>query len=435
MKIFAVTLFLSGFVSAHALIISEVMSNPTGDDSGREWIEVYNDEAVPLDLSSMTVSIKGGTAVATTPLQGGTNLTPGTYAVIGSTVSGATKFLQDYPSYSGLLFKASISLVNTGVTSIDIKISGVTAASLPSYTAAKEGSTLSFVGGAYVAGNPTPGGENQTTDTSSSNNNSNPISATTTDTQVVLPQATPPSPNIVIYMPTEKVVVAGASADFSVFSQTREGKALNDIIYSWAFGDGGQAFGSSTKYTYGYAGRYIAQVQGVNANVAGTGRMVVRVVPPDISINAFASGKYGAYVDITNPNSYDLDLSDWLLTINDVPYPFPKNTLLPAGGTTRFSGAAMGFAKIDTTSTTTIRILFPNLEEVTRYQSFVSSSPLVLASTGTVTLSIVPAKKITVAKPKSVLGTSTVSVQATSSKPATYSKDTRIIMWLKSWLQ
>jgi hypothetical protein len=186
------------------------------------------------------------------------------------------------------------------VTSIDIKLNGATVASLPSYTAAKEGFTLSYTGGSYVTGTPTAGLENQVADTGTETNTGN---ATTTDTQVTLPQMSPPSADIMIYLPTEKVVVAGAEADFSVFSQTRAGKPINDLRYTWAFGDGGQGTGSSTKYRYGYSGRYIAQVEATNALVAGTGRMVVRVVPPDIVISSIGSGKYGSYIELSNQNT------------------------------------------------------------------------------------------------------------------------------------
>jgi hypothetical protein len=439
MKIFlSAVLFISTVFRVHALIVSEVMSNPVGDDSGREWIEIYNDSTSDVDLTSMTVSIKGGTAVVTTPLQGGLTLPANGYVIIGSTVSGATKFLQDYPSYSGLLFKSSISLVNTGVTSINIKLNGSVAASLPSYTAAKEGLTLSFVGGGYVSSNPTPGSDNQAADTSTGGTSST-STATTTDNQVTLPQMAPPSANIVIYMPEEKVVVAGAESIFSVFSMTREGKPLSDLIYTWAFGDGGQATGSSTLYKYVYSGRYIAQVQAINASVSGTGRMIVRVVPPDLSITSVGTGKYGAYVDIKNPNTYDLDLSDWILMLDGAAFSFPKNTLLSAGATTRFSGIAMGFAKMNIATSTLVKIMFPNLEEVTRYvppQAEAAISVPVPVATAAVTT---PKKVEILTKPKMVLGASTTTVSSVTTAAASTSitipksatRDTRLISWFK----
>jgi len=430
MKIILIALLCTLYAPrAHALIVSEVMSNPTGDDSGREWIEIYNDTLSDIDLTSMTISIKGGAAVVTTPLQGGTTLSPGGYGVIGSVVSGATKFLQDYPSYGGPLFKSSISLVNTGLTSIDIKLHGSVAASLPSYTAAKEGFTLSYVGGGYVSGNPTPGADNQVADTTDSSNGTS--TATTTENQVTLPQMTPPSADIVIYMPQEKVVVAGAESEFSVFSMTRSGKPINDLHYTWAFGDGGQRTGSSTPYRYVYSGRYVAQVEALSATVSGRGRMIVRVVPPDLVITSVDTGKYGAYVEIQNPNAYDLDLSQWMLTIDGAAHSFPKNTTLLAGLTTRFSGLAMGFASTTVSTSTTVKILFPNLEEVTRYVP--RTVEAVTAASTTVIHVVTPKRVVAQAKQKVVLGVATSSelIKATTSLGKTVSKDTRIVAWLR----
>lgn len=420
--IITLSMLLAGIMQAQALAISEVMSNPIGDDSGREWIEVSNDTASDIDLSAMTVSIKGGSFAIVTPLQGGAVLPPGGYAIIASTVSGATKFLQDYPSYVGPLFRASMSLVNTGITSIDIKLNGTLIASLPSYTAAKEGQTLSFISGSYVTGNPTPGSDNQAADTGQNASN-----ATTTDNQTTLPQMSPPLPDIVLYMPEEKVVVAGAESDFSAFAMTRANKPINDVQYTWAFGDGGQGTGSSTKYRYVYNGYYVAQVEALGPTMYGKGRTKVRVVSPDLVISSFGIGKYGSYVEITNPNTYDLDLSQWTLTLNGAGFPFPKNTLLPANSTTRFSGLAMGFASTTIASSTVIKILFPNLEEVTRY-----SPPLLEKKTETiVSLPNSTVKVVSHAQPK-VLGISTTT--KTTSATALVSKaqkDKRIAAWLK----
>jgi hypothetical protein len=430
----SIPMFLLLAMHAEALTINEVMSNPIGDDGGREWIELYNDGTTDVDLSAMTVSIKGATAVVTTPLQGGTTLPAGGYAVIGSVVSGQTKFLQDYPTYSGILFKSSISLVNTGVTSIDLKLNGVTQASLPSYTAAKEGFTLSYIGGSYVAGTPTPGADNQAADTSTGSG-SDISNATTTDTQATVAQMTPASSDIIVYLPTEKVVVAGAQTDFSVFSQTRAGKAINNLNYTWAFGDGGQATGSSTRHRFEYSGRYIVQVEALSASTIGSGRMVVRVVSPDLAIAGAGTGKYGAYVDIKNPNTYDLDLSGWLLTIDGAAFPFPKNTWLPAGGTTRFSGNAMGFASTTGVSEATVKVLFPSLEEVTRYQS-TTTDILAIAHAPTQRISSAPRISVRV-YPGKVLGVATTTLyqaSTTSSARSLGAKDMRLVSWFKALL-
>lgn len=432
----AILTFALGIVHTHALIVSEVMSNPTGDDGGREWIEIYNETNSDIDLSSMTVSIKGGTAVAATPLQGGLTLPSNGYAIIASLTSvssGQTKFLQDYSSYSGILFKSSVSLVNTGVTSIDIKLQGSTVASIPSYTAAKEGSTFSFIQGVYGIGTPTPGNENVSAPVSSGTVES--TTSTVTENQTTVAQMSPPSPDIVLYMPTEKVVVAGADTHFDVAGMTRSGKAIDGLSFVWAFGDGGQGTGSSTKHRYVYSGRYLAQVEGTSATIAGTGRMIVRVVPPDIEIVEVSTGKYGTYVDISNPNMYDLDISQWMLTFDGAAFHFPKNTMISSGATTRFAGASMGFASTIVSTSTVVKILFPNLEEVTRFVPVESLIPTgtTLSATTTSKASSVLIKQKVYPKPSSQTATNSVagSVKATSTRPASV-KDTRLVGWFKS---
>ncbi len=369
-RLISLLLLIQATVSLHALVINEVMSNPIGDDGGREWIEVYNNTESDIDIASLTISIKGASFIPVTPVAGGTIITSHGYGIIGSTVSGTTRFMQDYGTYSGLLFRSAISLVNTGVTSIELKLQGVTIDTLASYTAAKEGSTYSLIGGSFITGAPSPGVENKTV----TSEEDTPITTKTTGNQATLPQASPPSADIVLYLPTEKTVVAGAPSLFSASSMTHAGKAISDMLYTWAFGDGGQSTGSSTLYRYLYPGRYVAQVEGTNGLVAGTGRMIVRVVSPDISISNIGSGKYGNYIDIKNPNTYDLDISSWKIMIDGAPFSFPKNTLL-ANGVTRFTGVAMGFASTTVSSSTLIKLLFPNMDEVLRlYQSEIVSS-------------------------------------------------------------
>jgi hypothetical protein len=352
-----------------------MMSNPTGDDGGREWIELYNNNDTDLDISSLTVSIKGGTFIPVTQVSGGTTIGAHGYAIIGSVVSGTTKFALDYPTYNGPLFKSSISLVNTGVTSIEIKLQGTTVDALSSYTAVKEGNTYSLINGSFQTGISSPGEKNKGVVVQ----DDTPATSTQSGNQTTIPQSSPPSADIMLFLPKEKMVVAGAPSLFSVHSMTYNGKAIDNIVYSWAFGDGGQATGSSTIYRYFYPGKYIAQIEGTNGLIAGTGRMAVQVVAPDITLSTIGYGKYGSYIDITNPSNYDLDLSLWKLSIDGVQFPFPKNTLL-ASGVTRFSGLTMGFASTTITSDTIIKLLFQNMEEVIRISQGGNSNPSIATS-------------------------------------------------------
>lgn len=444
--LFIILLSVSTVVQAHALIINEIMSNPVGDDGGREWVELYNNSSSTLDISNLSISIKGGAFVSTFSVNGGTIISPDGYGIIASTVSGATKFLQDYPTYNGPLLRSSISLVNTGVTSIEIKVSGVSLDVLSSYIGAKEGLTLSKINGSFVIGNPTPGSENQifvddaqTQATTTSN---------TASAQTTISQMSPPLTDIVLYMPQEKVAVAGAETNFSVFGLTRAGKNIDNLTYTWAYGDGGDGNGSSTLYRYAYPGRYITSVEGSNGYLIGIGRMNVRVVAPDIVIKNIHNGKYGRYIDIENPNTYDLDLSQWKLAIDNIKYPFPKNTILAGNTTTHISGVAMGFASTTIATSTIIKILFPNQEEVTRYiPSQQPQEKIVLDTTVRNTTFITKEllhQKLVISKnvPKNILqqkqeADSVLSKNNIQKIPSQkiQSKDTRLLSFLKSFFE
>lgn len=434
-----VTCFFAQVLLTHALVINEIMSNPIGDDSGREWIEVYNDADSGIDIASLTISIKGGTFVLVTPVSGGTVISPRGYAIIASTVSGGTKFSQDYPSYSGPLVRSSISLVNSGVTSVELNLQGNTVDSLLSYTAAKEGSTYSRINGVFSVVLPTPGNENQLLVEEG-------VAATssgTTGSQVTIPQSVAPTSDIVFYLAKDKTVVAGAPSIFSTYVLTGAGKPIDSMMYSWSFGDGGEKTGSSTLYTYFYPGRYVAEVEGTNGVVAGKGRINVRVLAPDISISPIGYGKYGSYIDITNPNSYELDISLWKLSIDEAGFPFPKNTVLQPG-VTRFNGVVMHFSSTTIASSTLIKVLFPNMEEVVRvYQnqsiqgvnvSKISSAivakpsllPKIAGTTSVRILHTVPQQ------PPLIKSGDVSNSKVTLAKSATTTKDIRIATFIKS---
>ncbi|MCF7843494.1 lamin tail domain-containing protein [Candidatus Gracilibacteria bacterium] len=445
MKNILVLLFLiSSLTQVHAIYISEIMYDPEGSDTSREWIEIYNDTSSAVDLTSWKF-FEGGTNHGITIYSGGGTLQSGAYAIIAD---NPTKFLADYPSYSGLLYDSAFSLSNTGEhLALKESSSGVEVDSVDYNTSlgGNNGNTLSKINGLWVLSVATPGDINQETqEVASTTSNS-----TTTTTQAVIAQTSPPTAVIVLYMPNEKVVVAGAESTFSVFGLTRAGININNVSYTWAYGDGGQGVGSSTAYRYAYPGKYIAQAEGGNGQLIGIGRMSVRVVAPDITISKVSSGKYGNYIDISNPNNYDLDFSQWKLSIDGNIFSFPKNTLLAGNSVTHLSGIAMGFASTTIATSTTIKILFPNMEEVTRFSP---QDEKTTVSTGTQLLKQIALATFINNKPQikqkiieqeakpqpMVLGTSTKKLETEMESNIKIStntnekKDTRLVAFFKS---
>ncbi|MEN9552369.1 MAG: hypothetical protein RI935_746 [Candidatus Parcubacteria bacterium] len=389
--------------NAYALVISEIFSNPVGDDNGREWVELYNDTRDIIDLTTLSLSIKGATPIPVTSVSGSSLLQPGSYAIIGSTVSGVTRFLQDYPSYDGPLLKASMSLVNSGSTSLDVRINGVVGDAVASYTAAKEGSSLSKVASSYVVMSPTPGKENNgDIDTISQ------TATTTTGAQNTIAQSSP-SADIIIYLPQDKTVVAGAPTRFNVQALTSLGKVIDNVAFSWSFGDGGQAKGSTTVYKYYHPGRYALLVDASNGLVAGKGRMQIRVVAPEVSLSPILIGEKDSYVEMSNPNTYELDISEWKLSFDGAMFSFPQNTIL-LPGVTKISGKSLGFHHLSSTTVETISLLFPDNQVLLYAKNSMSQEKATPTIQKTLTDRTVT-KSATKVVSKSIISSSTVSTQ------------------------
>ena len=106
-----------------AIVFSDVIYDVIGTDEGREWIEIKNSGAEPVDLTGWKL-FEGGVHHKITPV-GGAIIQPGGRAAIADS---AEAFAADNPNYPGLVFDSSFSLKNTGETLVLKDASGNEAA-------------------------------------------------------------------------------------------------------------------------------------------------------------------------------------------------------------------------------------------------------------------------------------------------------------------
>lgn len=158
-----VFIFILGFPGLmHAytqVLISEVMYDVIGADTGREWIEVYNSGTTSIDFSSWRLS-EGETNHKIKEGKGDKILSPGGYAVIADNLE---KFLIDYPNYAGILYESSFALSNEGET-LALKDSTLNALHQVTYGkdvgATGDGNSLQKIDGVWHVAAPTPGEAN-----------------------------------------------------------------------------------------------------------------------------------------------------------------------------------------------------------------------------------------------------------------------------------
>src|SRR3989344_4276863 len=147
------------FAISAQVLISEIMYDAPGADTGREWIEIENTSASPISLTGWKLNEQSVNHMLTVS-QGTSTLLGGAFAIIAS---DPEKFRTDWPHFSGTIFDSSFSLSNTGET---FSLRNNTSAFVDqisyysSQGASGDGESLQRVGGSWAASSPTPGGKN-----------------------------------------------------------------------------------------------------------------------------------------------------------------------------------------------------------------------------------------------------------------------------------
>ncbi|MDP3963440.1 MAG: lamin tail domain-containing protein [bacterium] len=101
---------------AHALVISEIMYDLEGSDSGREWVEIYNDMPQAVIIATGTAGFRfydGSNHLLSGPNVGSADIAPGGYAILAS---DAEIFLGEHAGFAGAVFDTVMSLTNTSDT-------------------------------------------------------------------------------------------------------------------------------------------------------------------------------------------------------------------------------------------------------------------------------------------------------------------------------
>lgn len=140
--------------------ITEIMFDVPGSDSGREWIEIANSGPETVDLLGYKL-FESGINHNITAVAGTSTLPVGEIAVI---TANPLAFLQDFPDYTGALYKSSFLLSNTGeeIAVKDNKLNVVGSADYSSTAGAEgDGNSLHLADNSlpdrWIPGAPNPG--------------------------------------------------------------------------------------------------------------------------------------------------------------------------------------------------------------------------------------------------------------------------------------
>lgn len=338
--------------SVSAVSISEIMYDLEGSDSGREWVELYN-EGDDVDIALWRF-FEGDTNHKLTIIQGATVLSAGGYAIIAD---NAETFLADHPNYNGVLFDSSFSLSNTGeyIAIRNEESLDVDSVSYSSELGANgDGNSLHFKGAMVSVSMPTPGGPSSQTvvqpkpaPTTDSNNADTEVSKDAP----ILPKDTK---KISADAGIDRTVLVGNDTLFVAKAFGHEGEPLDTAEYLWSFGDGSIERGHQTLHTYVLPGDYVVQLTVTSGKYSDTDRIYVTANVPNISVSEIKSGQAG-YISITNHASDEIDVSRWIIRSGGRQFQFPQGTIIMARTTVPFPATVTGLLGEDPTL-----LYFPN---------------------------------------------------------------------------
>ena len=359
--------------------ITEIMydlANPNSD-TGREWIEIKNEGASALDANDWKF-FENNTSHLLTLVKGIAVIPAGGFAVI---VNDSTKFLVDWPSFSGTIFDSSFSLSNTSEL-IALKL-GDRLVSEVSYNSGMGGSEdgnsiYRSKDGSWKGDAPTPGVndpsfvttdsvETNNSNSQTSNNSSKPTTTENSSTSSGSGSplgASAPEPKIFAKIKASAEAVSGADTVFSGEARAKDGTIVSRARFIWSFGDGGSAEGESVFHTFVQPGKYVVVLDAVSETWNSSDRLTVLVSPAEVYITAVAFGAKGG-ITLTNKSDKELVLSWWRLEAGGKFFTLPKNTIILPKGDIFLADSVTGLG----VGSGAVKLFYPNGELLRTFES------------------------------------------------------------------
>ncbi len=349
------------------VIITEIMYDPEGSDSGREWIEIYNTGDIDVDLAGW----KFYEQEVNHKLENdnGAVLSAKSYAVI---VSDDNVFSSEY-SISGLVLDSSFSLKNTGeyIAIRNPELFDTDSIFYDTTIGAKgDGNSLQKIDGVWVYAIPTPGVANvkATTNTQeATSENDDEANQSSTQQSVSFGSSFAYVDMVKVYADAgeDRNMIVGAGGVFSGRAYGADGELLENPRFVWNFGDGSRAEGESVLHNYRFPGEYLVVLNISSGKYTASDRIKIKANPAELAISEVSVGMNG-FIQLKNSSKQELELSGWHLRADDLHFTFPKDTfILP--NTTLFFPASV--TKLFVKNKKSVSILYPNGEIASTFTS------------------------------------------------------------------
>ena len=332
-------LLLAPSLASAAVKINEIMYDLEGADSGREWVEIFNDSDTEVNLTNWKFNDGSNHLLNEPPKNGGQGslvVPAGGYAIFAG---DATVFLSEHQSFSGTVIDTAMSLNNTAATLKLIDNNGTEIFSI-SYNntigAAGDGNSLQYINGNWIAAAPTPGAANasvselppeQQSQQSQSQSSSSGSSSSSSSSSYTPPEKLP---QIKAYAGEDKTVTVGANVEFRGQAFGLKDEPLTNARYLWVFGDGASKEGKNITHVYQYPGEYIVSLNVSSGEYSASDYLLIKAVPNQVFISEIKTGANG-WIELENKSKEEIDISGCQIKYNDQNFIFPQSTRMRPG--------------------------------------------------------------------------------------------------------
>ena len=384
--LFFIFAFFNFINLSNALIISEIMYDAPSTDTGKEWIEIYNETSSPIDLTQYSF-IDNGVKKKTnlSPINNGTNtsnsINAGEYAIVLTTNSISST------TFNGLQFDGKAFYAgSSGITFLQdgetLGISGPEGEYKINYTPMSDangtGETINNISlsnstntldwKSYTA---TPGATSTLNKIKSTSNVSGTESQSPSEANASsyytsgYYSRTYTIGDMRVIVPKDIYGIAGGETYFpSIIMNSKKEILKGDFL--WSFGDGSSLATSTPKYIYKNPGEYIATIEAQQSGTSlyGIERVIVHIVAPDIIISDYVNEEKNipfwrqdnkGYIELYNRSNEEVNIGGFYIEGGGGNYQLSKFFIIPAHSKVKIYNNILNLQTLDNP-----KLLFPN---------------------------------------------------------------------------
>ncbi len=344
------------FSALAGIFFSEIAWMGTPESQYGEWIELYNDSSVNINLGGYKIYEEGGKVLLGELT--GSILANGFYVLERATPSVPDPL----PGVSGqLLSFGGGGLKNSGEFLIlksqdDLLLDSINFSSGWPAGDSETKQTMQKISGNWMTATATPGALNvytkpanikeaeqiDNTKESKSNNKDSQKGAISAHSSGVALSNFKPESSFSLSAGRDRIAAVNSPVVFEAFLFDGK-KSINGEKFFWNFGDGYYATGKIEDHYYDLPGEYNVTLNAQVENYTLVARSKVKVFEPKLSLDVLEN-KSQKYVSAENLEDYEINLGGWQIKSAGAEFTIPRDTIILPRGRVNFTAKVMGLS-------------------------------------------------------------------------------------------